>query len=129
MNFKRNGYLSADLANMIISFVFFLLIVLMIPLAYLKSIDPTTEVTFTGVVEIIDDKTMELNTGQDKVQIQLNLGDDTKNFNRMIHTGIKASFYLINHKKNDTFVLEGLTHNVSTGFYSSKKEENVKIIE
>jgi len=126
MNFKRNGYLSSELfIYLLISFI----IAILTPLAYQCITDPTTEVTFTGVVEMIDDTTMELNTGQDRVQIQLNLGDDTKNFNRMIHTGIKASFYLINHKKNDTFVLEGLTHNVSTGFYSSKKEENVKIIE
>jgi hypothetical protein len=126
MNFKRNGYLSSELfIYLLISFI----IAILTPLAYQCITDPTTEVTFTGVVEMIDDTTMELNTGQNRVQIQLNLGDDTKNFNRMIHTGIKASFYLINHKKNDTFVLEGLTHNVSTGFYSSKKEENVKIIE
>ena len=127
MNFKRNGYLCVEAA--LIYFAGLLLIVMVILPIYIGHIDPTTKVTFTGVVEMIDDTTMELNTGQDRVQIQLNLGDDTKNFNRMIHTGIKASFYLINHKKNDTFVLEGLTHNVSTGFYSSKKEENVKIIE
>lgn len=126
MNFKRNGYLSGELfIYLIISFI----IAILIPPAYQCITDLTTEVTFTGVVEMIDDTTMELNTGQDRVQIQLNLGDDTKIFKRMIHQGVKGSFYLTNHKKNDTFVLEGLTHSVSTGFYSSKKEENVKIIE
>ena len=126
MNFKRNGYLAEELLLYVtIIFIVFILI----PPAYHEMTDPTTEVTFTGVVEIIDSTNMELDTGQDVVQIQLNLGDDTKNFNRMIHPGIKASFYLINHKKKDTFVLEGLTHRVSTGLLSSKTEDNVKIIE
>jgi hypothetical protein len=91
--------------------------------------NPKTTVTFTGVVEMIDDTSMELNTGQDSIQIQLNMGDDTKIFKRMIHQGTKGSFYLTNYKKSDTFVLEGLTHYEDDGFFSFKKEDNVKIIE
>lgn len=95
---------------------------------YNVGLDPKTTATFTGVVEMIDDTTMELNTGQDSIQIQLDL-DDTKILKHMIHQGTKGSFYLTHHKKSDIFVLKGLTHYESDGLFSSKREDNVKIIE
>lgn len=106
------------------------LIVMVMLSTGLNMIDPTSQVTFTGVVEQIDDTAVKINTGQEVIPIQLDLmGDDTKNLKRMIQQGTKGSFYLINHKKDDTFVLKGLTHKEGDGVFSYRTVDNVKVIE
>jgi hypothetical protein len=82
----------------------------------------TTEVTITGVIEQIDDTTIKLNTGQDEIQIQMNPDVAPIVKNMFFHQGMKGSFYVTHHKKNDTYVLEGLSHRVFSVF--SYREEN-----
>lgn len=118
MNFKVKGLLCKKLLFIVILIY---IVFIIIPISYQETTDPTSTVTITGVVEQIDSTTLKLNTGQGEIQIQLN-PDVAPVVKNMILQGRQGSFYVTHHKKNDTYVLEGLSHRVFSVF--SYREEN-----